>query len=181
MVSCQLGCGRLLLRRGGRRASWNGTQASGTKSSRISMSLCRRWWNSCRISFSSSPHSHLFPSRLSQRRRSCLTMFLRDGCVATRSWWNSWWRCRRSFPGLCCSGLWSRTWAFQFLVVEGESLVFKVFFPDRVQHRCLVLRNAFLSVMWSRSLVLVCLVKAFKIFSPGQSSSSSFPRSSSCL
>ena len=28
MVSCQLGCGRLLLRRGGRRASWSGTQAS---------------------------------------------------------------------------------------------------------------------------------------------------------
>ena len=66
--------------------------------------------------------------------------------------------------GLCCSGLWSRTWAFQFLVVEGEALVYKVFFPDRVQHRYLVL-NAFLSEMWSRSLVLVCLVAAFKIFS----------------
>ena len=67
MVSCQLGSGQLLLR-GGRRGSCSGTQASGTKSSRISMSLCRRWWNSCRISFSSSPHSHLFPSRLSQCR-----------------------------------------------------------------------------------------------------------------
>ena len=80
----------------GRRASRIGTQASGTKSSRISMSLCRRWWNSFRIPFSSSPHSHLFPSRFSQCRRSCLTMFLRDVCVATRSWLNSWWKCRRS-------------------------------------------------------------------------------------
>ena len=71
---------------------------------------------------------------------------------------------RRSFPGLRCSGLWSRTWAFQFLVVEGEALVYKVFFPDRVQHRYMVLRNAFLSGMWSRSLFLG-LVKDFKIFS----------------
>ena len=60
--------------------------------------------------------------------------------------------------------LWSTTYAFQFLVVEGEALVYKVFFPDRVQHRYMVLRNAFLSGMWSRSLFLG-LVKAFKIFS----------------
>ena len=93
----------------------------------------RRWWNSCRTSCSSSPHSHLFPSRLSKCRRSCLSMFLCDVCVATRSWGNSWWKCRRSYPILCCSGLWSKTWAFQLLVVEGESLVFKVFFPDRIQ------------------------------------------------
>ena len=56
-----------------------------------------------------------------------------------------------------------RTSTFQFLVVEGEALVYKVFFPDRVQHRYMVLRNAFLSGMWSRSLFLG-LVKAFKIF-----------------
>ena len=30
------------------------------------------------------------PSRLLKCRRSCLTMFLRDVCVATRSWRNSW-------------------------------------------------------------------------------------------
>ena len=56
-----------------------------------------------------------------------------------------------------------RTSTFQFLVVEGEALVYKVFFPDRVQHRYMVLRNTFLSGMWSRSLFLG-LVKAFKIF-----------------
>ena len=37
-------------------------------------------------------------SRLSKCRRSCLTMFLCDVCVATRSWRNSWWKCRRSYP-----------------------------------------------------------------------------------
>ena len=46
----------------------------------------------------------------------------------------------------------SRTSTFQFLVVEGEFLVFKVFFPDRVQQRCLVPWNAFLSGLWSKSL-----------------------------
>ena len=46
----------------------------------------------------------------------------------------------------------------------GESLVFKVFFPDRVQQRCLVPRNAFLSGLWSRTLISP-LVKASKIFS----------------
>ena len=64
--------------------------------------------------------------------------------------------------------------------VEGESLVFKVFYPDRVQHRCLVLRNAFQSEMWSRSFFLVCLVAAIKI-SPRTKFILFFSRSSSCL
>ena len=50
----------------------------------------------------------------------------------------------------------------QFLVVEGEVLVFKVFFPDRVQQRCFPLKNVFLSGMWSRSSIFP--VEAFKIF-----------------
>ena len=38
-------------------------------------------------------------------------------------------------------------------------------FPqDRLQQRHLSLWNAFLSRMWSRSLILMCLVEAFKIF-----------------
>ena len=49
---------------------------------------------------------------------------------------------RRLCPILRRSGLWSTTLTFQLLVVKGELLVFKVFFPDRVQQRC---RNAFLS------------------------------------
>ena len=45
-----------------------------------------------------------------------------------RSWRNSWWwKCRRSFPILPYSGLWSSTSTFQFLIVEGETLIFKVF------------------------------------------------------
>ena len=52
--------------------------------------------------------------------------------------------------------------AFQFLVVVGEVLVFKVFLPDRVQQRRpRPPRNAFLSGLWSRSFVFP--VKAFKI------------------
>ena len=82
---------------------------------------------------------------------------------ASRSWRNSWWKCRRSFLGPCCSSLWSKTPTFQFLVVEGESLVIKVFFPDRVQQRCMFLQNAFLSGLWSRTLISP-LVEASKIF-----------------
>ena len=59
-----------------------------------------------------------------------------------------------------------RTWSipltFQFLVVEGDSQVFKVFFPDRVQQRRSCLRNAVLSGLWSRSLTF--LVEVFKVF-----------------
>ena len=46
----------------------------------------------------------------------------------------------------------------------GESLVFKVFPLNRVQQRCMLLRNAFLSGLWSRSLISPFLVEAFKIF-----------------
>ena len=74
------------------------------------------------------------------------------------------WKCRRLYPFPCCSGLGSRTWTFQFLVVEGDSLVFKVFFPDRVQQRRSrsFLRNAFLSILLSRSLTFP--VEVFKVF-----------------
>ena len=48
--------------------------------------------------------------------------------------------------------------------MEGETSVFKVFLPDRVLQRSLLLRNAVLSGLWSRSWILVCLVAAFKIF-----------------
>ena len=46
----------------------------------------------------------------------------------------------------------------------GEFPVFKVFFQNRVQQRGLLLRNAVLSGLWSRSLILVRLVEAFKSF-----------------
>ena len=121
------------------------------------MSLCRRWWISCRMSCSSWQRScWWFPSRLSKCRRSCLTILHRDVGVGTRSWWNSWWKCRRSFPiPRYFSGLWSSTSTFQFLVVvEDQVLVFKVFPLDSVQQRRL-LGNAFLSVSWNRSLTLV--------------------------
>ena len=73
----------------------------------------------------------------------------------------------------CCSTLWSRKLPFQFVVVEGETLVFKVFFPDRVQQRRSCLWNALLSGLRSSSLVFLFLVEAFQIFRPGQVSSSS--------
>ena len=49
-------------------------------------------------------------------------------------------------------------------MVEGETLVFKVFPQDRLQHRLLSLWNAFLSGLWSRTSNSL-LVEAFKIFS----------------
>ena len=73
---------------------------------------------------------------------------------ATRSWWNSWWKCRRSCPILPCSRPRSSTSTFQFLVVEDQVLVCKVFPLDRVQQRRLPPRNVFLSGLWSRSLTL---------------------------
>ena len=155
------------------------------------MFLCRRWGNSCQISSSSLPRScRWLPSRLSKCRRSCLMMFLCDVPVATRSWWNSWWKCRR-FSTSSSNGFRSRSTTIQFRMVVVELLevfkafsldlwsrpltfqlhavvfvVFKVFSQNRVQLRLLLrLWNAFLSGMWSRSLFLVGLVKALKIFS----------------
>ena len=91
-------------------------------------------------------------------------MFLCDVSVATRSWWNSWWKCRRPYPTLrYFSGLWSSTSTFQFLLVEGETLVFKVFSQNRVQ-LFRFLQNAFLSGLWSRSLTFLLPVEAFTIF-----------------
>ena len=76
---------------------------------------------------------------------------------------------------LCCSELWSRTSTFQFLVVEGENVGLQGFPPktELVQQRCMSLRNAVLSGLWSRSWILVCLVASFKIFRPVQGSSAS--------
>ena len=78
----------------------------------------------------------------------------------------SWWKCRRLPPILrYCSGLWSRTLPFQFLlVVEGETQIFKVFSEDRVQQRCFRLWNAFLSRLWSRPLTFLLLVEVLQIF-----------------
>ena len=79
---------------------------------------------------------------------------MRAAC-ALRSWWNSWWKCRRSYPIPRYCGLWSTTSTFQFLVVvEDQVLVFKVVPLDSVQQRRLPPRNAFLSGLWSRSLTL---------------------------
>ena len=124
--------------------------------------LCRRWLNSCRTSCASSTRFSVFPSRLSKCPRSCLITSLCAPLCATRSWWNSWWKCRLSYPILPCSGLRSSTSTFQFLVVEGDTLVFKVFLPDRVQQRHFPPRNAFLSGLWSRSSIFQ--VEAFMIF-----------------
>ena len=67
---------------------------------------------------------------------------------------NSWWKCRRLYPIPRRSGLWSSTSTFQFLMVEDQFPVFKVFLLNRVQQRRLPPRNAFLSGLWSRSLTL---------------------------
>ena len=65
----------------------------------------------------------------------------------------------------------SRWSAFQFLLVVASG-VFKVFSQDRVQQGCILVRNAFLSGLWSRSLISPFLVETFllvevlTVFSP---------------
>ena len=71
---------------------------------------------------------------------------------------------RRSCPFLPCNGLWSSTSTFQFLVVEGAKLVFKVFPQNRVQHQRFLLQYVFLSGLWSRSSTFLFPVEAFTIF-----------------
>ena len=107
------------------------------------------------------PHS---PSRLSKCPRSRLHPVLLAGavCALLTRRQNSWWKYRRSSPILLYSGLRSRTSTFQFLVVEGNTSVFKVFSQDSVQQRCRPLRNAVLSGLWSRSWILVCLVEVLQ-------------------
>ena len=139
---------------------------------RFSTLQCRRWWNSCQTCSGSSTGLRRFTSRLSKCPISSLRTSLCARFCVLRSWQNSWWKCRRSFLFPRCSGIWSKASTSRFLVVEGESLVFKVFFPDRVQQRCMVPRNAFLSGLWSRTLISL-FVKASKIFSLDSSSTSS--------
>ena len=150
----------------GRRGSCCGTPASGSSWSKLSMLLCCRRWNSCRMSCSSLLRSYWWlPSRLSKCPRSCLMMFPCDVPVATRSWWNSWWKYRRPYSTLrYFSGLWSSTSTFQFLLVEGETLVFKVFSQNRVQPFRFLPQNAFLSGLWSRSLTSPLLMEILKGF-----------------
>ena len=63
-------------RNGSSSAPWSSSPTS-CPWSRFWIFLCRRWWNSCRT--------------------LCALLFL------IRSWRNSWWKCRRSYPSPCCS------------------------------------------------------------------------------
>ena len=140
----------LLLSRG---APWN--RSSTTRSSfRRLMFLCRRWRTNWWRCVGSSMFA--FPSRVSKCPRSHLHPVIAGAVCASRSRrQNSWLKCRRPYPILLyCSGLWSRTLTFQFLVMEGDLLAFKVFFPDRVQQRRLL----------RRSLTILLLVEVFKVF-----------------
>ena len=84
----------------------------------------------------------LLPSRLSTCPRSSSRTSPCDACVASRSWWNSWWKCQ-----LSCT-FFSRKLTSQFLVVEGDTQIFKFFSVDRVRRS--LLRNAFLSGLWEQ-------------------------------
>ena len=80
--------------------------------------------------------------------------------LLSRSQRNSWWKCRPCClprASLCRSQ--SRSSAFQLLRV-----VFKVFSQNRVQQRRLLIWNAFLGGLWSRSLTHLSLEEVFKVF-----------------
>ena len=67
----------------------------------------------------------------------------------SRSQRNSWWKCRPCcLPRASLCGSRSRSWTLQFLVV-----VVKVLSQERVQQLRILLVNAFLSGLWSRSLI----------------------------
>ena len=103
----------------------------------------------------------LLPNRLSTCPRCSSSASRREPRFASRSWQNSWWKYLRSCHSPRCSGLWNRPWTFQFRRVVGESLVPKVFFPDRVQQLC---RHAFLRGCWSRCSIAFP-VEVLKVFS----------------
>ena len=125
MAGPRQGCGRLPCWSPGRKGRFSGTVASGTSWSRLSMLLRCGWLNSCRTSSSSSPHvCRLLPSRLSTCSRSSSRTSLRDACVASRSWRNSWWKCRPSSAS-SSTGFLRRSSTIQFRVV------FKVFLPEQ--------------------------------------------------
>ena len=161
------GCGPRLSLSLGRKNGSSGTSWSTSRTLCVSLPWCRFLMYLCRRRWNQLPDVLQFfdtlmpdpeqvievPKILSEDVLICALL------CAIRSWR----KCRRSYPLPRCSGLWSSTSTFQSLVVEGETLVFKVFPLDSVQQRRILLRNAFLSGLWSRSLISPFLVEAFKI------------------
>ena len=70
-------------------------------------------------------------SRLSKCLQSCVhPALLAQASVRRRR--NSCLKCGRPYPThRYCSGLWSTTSTFQFLIMQGELLIFKVFLPGQ--------------------------------------------------
>ena len=102
-------------------APWNRTSTTRSSCRRLTFQ-CRRWktswWRYAGSSISS------IPSRLSKCPRSPFPVILAGAvCVSLRRRQNSWWKFRRSYPTLRCTGLWSRTWSFQFLMIVIASVV----------------------------------------------------------
>ena len=118
-----------------------------------------RWWKSCRRSM-----RRCLPSRLSTCPRSHRTGHRSAWgtvCVSRR-WRTSWWMCPRSSPILRCTGLWSRTWTFQFSVAGGG--VFKGYAQNRMQLR----------LSSSKPLTFQFrVVEVFQALAPGQGSAAS--------
>ena len=133
-------------------------ELGGTRPDRL-YEVCRRWRANCwRFAHSS---ILLFPSRLSTCPRSPLPVSLAGAvCVSRSGRRKSWWKCRRSYLTPRCTGLWSRTLTFQFLMVVIASVaVFSVSTQDRVQQR-LVEHGIFQQRLPSRSLTLLFRVVA---------------------
>ena len=138
----------------GRRGRYSGT------SWRISVSLhhwcgfliflCRRWLRTFQTPCGS--WISRLPSTLSKCPRSLALHVLLVLFFLSRSQRNSQWKCRLSCL-LCGSRSRSSTLLFVVVVVKVPS-------QDRVQQRRLLLWNAFLSGLWSRSSTFLLLVLA---------------------
>ena len=114
------------------------------------------------------PQSRL-PSRLSKCPRSLALRVLLVLLFLSRRRRNSWWKCRLCCllrASLCRSR--SRSSAFDFRRVVVASGVFKVLSQDRVQQLRILLANAFLGGLWSRSSIFQSRLSSRSLtFSPG--------------
>ena len=122
---------------------------------RSSIFLCRSWWTTWWMPCGF--RSARCPCRISKCPRFSYMSFLLVPSSLSRRRRNSWWKCRPCCLQRASLGRSpSRSSTLLLLRVVASGLV-KVFSQNRVQQQRLLLWNAFLSGLWSRSLTFLLL------------------------